>query len=84
VAPFEATPERREVRLKLDGRIAPAGLIKDLGSVLKQFPGDAPVYVEVITSYGPKLFEFGDSHRVSPEADFFAEVKHLLGAAAVR
>src|SRR5205814_9412989 len=62
VSRFEAVPERREVRLKLDGRIAPAGLIKELGSVLRQFPGEAPVYVEVITSYGSKLFEFGDGH----------------------
>ena len=83
ITPFEATPERREVRLKLDGRVAPAGLINELGLLVRQFPGEAPVYVEVITSYGPKLFEFGDGHRVSPDPDFFAEVKHLLGESAV-
>ncbi len=42
VSRFEATPERREIRLKVDGRIAPAGLIKELGSVVQQFPGRRP------------------------------------------
>jgi DNA polymerase-3 subunit alpha len=84
VARFEATPERREVRLKVDGRIAPAGLIKELGSVVQQFPGETLVYVDVITSYGEKKLELGENYRVNPAPDFFAEVRSLLGAAAVR
>jgi DNA polymerase-3 subunit alpha len=84
VTPFEATPERREVRLKVDGRIAPAGLIRELGSVVQQFPGEALVYVDVVTSYGEKKLELGDHHRVNPVPDFFAEVRSLLGAAAVQ
>ncbi len=81
---FEAAPERREVRLKVDGRIAPAGLIQDLGSVVQQFPGDALVFVDVITSYGEKKLELGENYRVNPAPDFFAEVRTLLGAAAVQ
>jgi DNA polymerase III subunit alpha len=84
VSRFEATPERREVRLKVDGRIAHAGLIRELGQVVGQFPGDALVYVDVITSYGEKKLEFGEGHRVNPAPDFFAEVRSLLGAAAVQ
>src|SRR5204862_3389023 len=42
---FEATPERREVRLKVDARIAPAGVVRELASLVKDFPGEAPVYV---------------------------------------
>jgi DNA polymerase-3 subunit alpha len=84
VAPFEATPERREVRLKVDGRVAPAGLIQELRVVVQQFPGDALVYLDVVTSYGEKKLELGDRHRVNPAPDFFAEVRSLLGVAAVQ
>ena len=81
ITPFEAVPERREVRLKVDARIAPAGLIRELADVVGRFPGEAPVYVEAVTSYGPKLLELGP--KVQPIPDFFAEAKALLGEAAV-
>jgi DNA polymerase-3 subunit alpha len=80
---FEATPERKEVRLKVDARIAPAGIIRELALVVKDFPGEAPVYVDLVTSMGSKLLELGPNYRVRPVPDFFAEVKHLLGEAAV-
>ena len=50
---------------------------------MKDFPGEAPVYLDLITSQGPKLLELGPGYRVRPEPDFFAEVKALLGEAAV-
>jgi DNA polymerase-3 subunit alpha len=81
VSAFEATPERREVRLRVDARIAQAGLIRDLALLVKEFPGEAPVYVEALTSIGPRLLELG--YRVEPGPDFFAEAKALLGEAAV-
>jgi DNA polymerase-3 subunit alpha len=83
VAAFEATPERREVRLKVDARIAPAGVVRELAALVKDFPGEAPVYVDLVTSMGSKLLELGPKYRVQPVPDFFAEVKHLLGEAAV-
>jgi DNA polymerase III subunit alpha len=83
VTAFEATPERREVRLKVDARIAGAGLIRELAALVKDFPGEAPVYVEAVTSVGSKLLELGPEYRVQPVPDFFAEAKALLGEAAV-
>jgi DNA polymerase III subunit alpha len=80
---FEATPERREVRLKLDARRARAGIIRELAAVVKDFPGEAPVVVDLVTSEGSRVFQFGSDFRVKPEPDFFAEVKALLGEAAV-
>ncbi len=74
-------PERREVRLKVDARVAPAGLIKELADIVERYPGEAPVYVEAVTSVGPKLLELGK--KVQPIPDFFAEAKTLLGEAAV-
>ncbi|HKU56030.1 MAG TPA: DNA polymerase III subunit alpha [Gaiellaceae bacterium] len=84
VGAFEATPERREVRLKVDARSARAGVIRELAGVVRDFPGEAPVYVDLVTSLGPKLLELGPEYRVDPQPDFFASVRHLLGAAAVQ
>jgi DNA polymerase-3 subunit alpha len=81
ITSFEAVPERREVRLKVDARVAPAGLIKELADIVDRYPGEAPVYVEAVTSVGPKLLELGK--KVQPIPDFFAEAKTLLGEAAV-
>jgi DNA polymerase III subunit alpha len=83
VAPFEATPERNEVRLKLDARRAPAGTIRELASLLQEYPGEAAVVAAIDTSGGPLTLAFGPDFRVRPEPDFFAEVKSLLGEAAI-
>ena len=81
VTPFEAVPERREVRLRIDARQAPAGLIKELVSLVRDFPGDAPVYLALETSVGERTLALGPDYRVKPDADFFAEVRALLGEA---
>ena len=83
VSAFEATPDRREVRLRVDARRAPAGLIRELAGLVRDFPGDSPVVVALDTSEGPKVFSLGPEYRVHPAADFYAEVKALLGEAAV-
>jgi DNA polymerase-3 subunit alpha len=83
VTAFEATPERKEVRLKVDARVAPAGVVRELAALVKDFPGEAPVYVDLVTSMGSRLLELGPNYRVHPAPDFFAEVRHLLGEAAV-
>jgi DNA polymerase III subunit alpha len=83
VAPFEAIPERREVRLRLDARRAHAGIVRELATLLRDFPGEAPVYVEIESDTSFRRLELGAGYRVAPDADFFAEVKHLLGEGAV-
>jgi DNA polymerase III subunit alpha len=83
VTPFEAMPERRDVRLRIDARRAPAGLIKELVSLVRDFPGEAPVYLALETSLGERTLALGPDYRVKPDADFFAEVRALLGEAAL-
>jgi DNA polymerase-3 subunit alpha len=83
VSSFEAVPERREVRLRVDARKAHAGLIRELAALVKDFPGEAPVVVDIVTSEGPRVFQLGTEYRVQPVPDFFAEAKALLGEAAV-
>ena len=62
---------------------APAGLIRELAGLVKDFPGEAPVVVALETSQGPRTLQFGPDYRVQPVPDFFAEAKALLGEAAV-
>jgi DNA polymerase-3 subunit alpha len=83
VAAFEAVAERKDVRLKIDARQAKAGVIRELALLVKEFSGAAPVLIEMETSQGPKTLELGPDYRVEPAADFFAEVKQLLGPAGV-
>jgi DNA polymerase-3 subunit alpha len=80
---FAAAPERREVRLKLDARKARAGIIRELATLVSEFPGEAPVYVDLLTSGGPRTYRFGPRFSVQPVPDFYAEVKALLGEAAI-
>ena len=50
---------------------------------MRDFPGESPVFVALETSEGPQTLALGPEYRVRPEADFFAEVKALLGEAAL-
>jgi DNA polymerase-3 subunit alpha len=83
VSGFESAAVRRDVRLTVDARKAPAGVIRELAVLLRDYPGEAPVYVTMEMTTGSRLLELGPSYRVAPTPDFFAEVKHLLGEAAV-
>ena len=83
VTPFEAVPERKAVHLKLDARTAQAGVIRELAAILTRYPGDASVFIAMQTSDGAQTLELGPGYRVKPDSDLFAEVKTLLGAAAV-
>ncbi|HET7647098.1 MAG TPA: DNA polymerase III subunit alpha [Gaiellaceae bacterium] len=83
IAAFEAVPEMREVRLKIDATKARAGTIRELAQLIRDFPGESPVYADLITSQGKKVYAFGPQFKVKPAPDFYAEVKMLLGESAV-
>ena len=80
---FEAVPERREVRLRVDARKAPAGIVSELAALVRDFPGDSPVVLDVETSEGARQLQLGSAYKVQPSGDFFAEAKALLGEAGV-
>ena len=71
------------MRLRVDATKAPAGHRARARSVVKDFPGETPVLVAISTSQGETTLALGPDYRVRPEPDFFAEVKSLLGEAAV-
>jgi DNA polymerase III subunit alpha len=83
LAAFEAVPEMREVRIKIDATTAAAGTIRELAALIRDFPGESPVYADLVTSQGKKVYAFGPSYKVQPAPDFYAEVKMLLGESAV-
>jgi DNA polymerase-3 subunit alpha len=80
---FEAVPDKREVRLVIDATKAAKGTIRELAQLIKDFPGESPVYADMITSQGKKVYAFGPQYKVKPAPDFYAEVKMLLGESAV-
>jgi len=80
---FEAVTERTEVRFSLDARDAPAGVVRELARLVREFPGESPVYLSLDTSEGPKTYALGPEYRVRPDADFLAEARSLLGRASV-
>ena len=71
------------VRLRIDATKAAAGTIRELAALIKDFPGESPVYADLITSQGKKVYAFGPQYKVKPAPDFYAEVKMLLGESAV-
>jgi DNA polymerase-3 subunit alpha len=83
VSPFEAVAERKEVTIKIDARIARAGIVRDLAVLVKDFPGESRVNLLLETSEGPRQYVLGPQYKVKPVPDFFAEAKALLGEAAV-
>jgi DNA polymerase-3 subunit alpha len=83
ISAFEAVAEKREVWLKIDATKAEAGTIRELAALIKDFPGESPVYADLTTSQGKKVYAFGPQYKVKPAPDFYAEVKMLLGESAV-
>jgi DNA polymerase-3 subunit alpha len=83
VSAFEAVAERRDITIKIDARVAPAGVVRDLAALVKDFPGESRVNLLLEMSEGTKQLVLGPQYKVKPVADFFAEAKALLGEAAV-
>jgi DNA polymerase-3 subunit alpha len=79
VLPFDAVAEIGIVRLSIDARKVARTAIDDLKTLVREFPGEHPVVVELATSRGLKRLRLGAGYRVQPEQAFFAEVRARLG-----
>jgi DNA polymerase-3 subunit alpha len=69
--------------LVVDGETLPSTIIDDLKQILRRFPGPCSVDMYVRTDAGSRRLRFGEGFRVDPQASLFAELKELLGEAAV-
>jgi DNA polymerase III subunit alpha len=83
VTAFDAVPDQEVVRLSVDARVVGARVMDDLKTLIGEYPGQAPVELEVHTSAGSKMLRLGPGFRVRPDGDFLAEARALLGAAAL-
>ncbi len=79
VLPFDAVPETGIVCLAIDARRVARTAIDDLKALVREFPGDHAVVVDLATSRGMKRLRLGASYRVRPESAFFAVVRARLG-----
>ena len=57
--------------------------MRELATLLREYPGEAPVLLMLDREAGPQTLRFGPQFKVQPDGDFFAEVKALLGESAV-
>ena len=71
------------MRLRIDATKARAGIIGDLATLLRDYPGESPVLVDCVTSQGPLVLRLGPRFCVQPDGDFYAEVRALLGESAL-
>ena len=55
VTPFEAVDDQGVVKLRVDARAALATVVDELSHLIGEYPGDAPVELEMRTSAGPKV-----------------------------
>jgi DNA polymerase-3 subunit alpha len=83
VAAFESVAAKREVRLRIDATRTPAGVIRELAALIRDFPGESRVLVDCKTSQGSVVYAFGSKFKVEPAPDFYAEVRALLGESAL-
>ena len=84
VSAFEAMPERKDVRLKHRRAAGARGRDPRARAAREGVPRrGAGADRRWQTSQGPRTLALGPDYRVEPAADFFAEVKALLGPAAV-
>ena len=68
VAPFEATADFGVVKLRVDARHAAPTVIDELRSLIGEYPGDAPVMLELETSEGRRRCASGPGSASGPTA----------------
>ena len=76
---FEAVPEQREVRLRVDARKAPSGIVSELAALVRDFPGDSPVLLDIETSEGARQLRLGPAYKVQAERRFLRRGKGASG-----
>ena len=57
--------------------------VHELFRIVREFPGTASIELTVQTGSGDRCLRFGPQFSVEPESGFYAEVRTLLGDAAI-
>jgi DNA polymerase-3 subunit alpha len=71
------------LRVRVDAARLPATCLGDLRELLKRYPGESEVVIELSTSSGPRQLRLGPEFRVSLGAALHADLDELFGHAIV-
>jgi DNA polymerase-3 subunit alpha len=71
------------IRLRVPAVRMSRSLVDRLRNVLANHPGDVAVYLHLAGDGSDTVVRLGDDHRVEPRTALYAELRELLGAAAV-
>jgi DNA polymerase-3 subunit alpha len=75
--------EEDMIRLRIPAARLSRNTVDRLRGVLANHPGDAAVYLHMMSENGEKVVRLGDDHRVEARSALFAELRELLGPSAV-
>ncbi len=79
----DLSEEERPVRLQVHAGRVTEGLLDDLSRVLRSHPGQTPVFLHLRTDRGVTVCRLGDHLMVQSRSGLFAELKTVLGPAAL-
>ncbi len=71
------------LRLRVDASLLPETALAELKELLRSFPGESGVVIDLITSVGSRRLRLGPGFRVACGAGLHAELDALLGEAIV-
>src|SRR5213082_2940230 len=60
---FEAVRERRDVTLKIDATIAPAGVVREIAALVRDFPGESRVNLILRMAEGERQLVLGPQYK---------------------
>ena len=72
-----------DLRLRVPTEALSSGTVRKLRDILSNHPGTAPVFIHMETNGHSKVLRLDDRFRVELSSSLYAEIRNLLGAAAV-
>ena len=71
------------VRLEVPASALSPSNVSRLKEILANHPGNAPVFLHMVSGGGHKVLKLSDEHRVEPRSALYAELRELFGSRAV-
>jgi DNA polymerase-3 subunit alpha len=71
------------VRLRVPATRMSRSTVEQLRSVLANHPGNAGVFLHMVSEGDERVIQLGNDHRVEPRTALFAELRELLGPSVV-
>ena len=71
------------VRLQVSATRMSRSTVEQLRGILANHPGDAGVYLHMVSDGAERVIQLGNDHRVEPRTALFAELRELLGPSVV-